>query len=126
MNAPTEAQCRTILNHVLTVVERKFIGAEPDTAALRERHEQKVVSAQTKADFEDAMNRMLRDLGASAEQLLNCTVRVTRCDVDQVSIGELARKYAWRVIFARRKRGGAMALVDGSTRPAVGARASRY
>ncbi|HEU5101252.1 MAG TPA: aspartate:alanine exchanger family transporter [Roseiflexaceae bacterium] len=64
--------------------------------------------------------RGLRDLGASAEQLLNCTVRVTRCDVDQVSIGELARKYAWRVIFARRKRGGVMALVDGSTRPAVG------
>jgi C-terminal processing protease CtpA/Prc len=65
MNAPTEAQRRTILDHVLTVVDRKFMGADPDTAALRERHEQRVVSAPTKTDFEDAMNGMLRDLGAS-------------------------------------------------------------
>ena len=65
MNAPTEAQRRTILNHVLTVVDRKFMGANPDTAALRERHERDVAGAQTKTDFEDAMNSMLRDLGAS-------------------------------------------------------------
>jgi carboxyl-terminal processing protease len=65
MNAPPEAQRRTILNHVLTVVDRKFMGAEPDTAALRERHEPKVIRAQTKADFEDAINGMLRDLGVS-------------------------------------------------------------
>jgi C-terminal processing protease CtpA/Prc len=65
MNAPAEAQRRTILNHVLTVVDRKFMGAEPNTGALRERHEQKVVGAQTKVDFEDAINGMLRDLGAS-------------------------------------------------------------
>jgi C-terminal processing protease CtpA/Prc len=41
------------------------MGAEPDTAVLRERHEQKVVGAQARVDFEDAMNGMLRDLGAS-------------------------------------------------------------
>jgi hypothetical protein len=49
----------------LTVVDRKFMGAEPDTAALRERHEQDIARAETRAEFEDAMNRMLRDLGAS-------------------------------------------------------------
>lgn len=65
MNAPNEAQRRTILNHVLTVIERKFMGTEPDTAALRERHEQDIARAETTAEFEDAMNRMLRDLGAS-------------------------------------------------------------
>jgi carboxyl-terminal processing protease len=65
MNAPTEAQRRTILNHVLTVIDRKFMGAEPETPTLRARHEQDVVRAETRSDFEDAMNRMLRDLGAS-------------------------------------------------------------
>jgi carboxyl-terminal processing protease len=65
MNAPTEAQRRTIFNHVLVVVDRKFFGASPDTAALRARHERDVLRAQTKVDFEDAMNHMLRDLGAS-------------------------------------------------------------
>jgi hypothetical protein len=75
---------------------------------------------QTCAQVQARLERRLRDLGASAEQLLNCTVRVTRCDVEQVPIGELARRCAWRVIFVRRKHGGAIALVDRSTRPAVG------
>lgn len=65
MNAPTEVQRRVILNNVLTVVDRKFMGESPNTAALRERHEPDVARAQTKGEFEDAMNRMLRDLGAS-------------------------------------------------------------
>jgi C-terminal processing protease CtpA/Prc len=65
LNAPAEAQRRTILNRVLTVVDRKFMGADPDTAALRDRHEGDIVRAEAGADFEDAMNRMLRDLGAS-------------------------------------------------------------
>ncbi|MCC6779569.1 MAG: hypothetical protein IT537_23560 [Hyphomicrobiales bacterium] len=65
MGAQTEADRRTILNHVLAVVGRKFMGADPNTAALRERHEADVARAQTRAEFEDAMNRMLRDLGAS-------------------------------------------------------------
>jgi hypothetical protein len=65
MNAPTEVQRRPIFNRVLTVVDRKFMGANSDTAALRERHKSSVVSAPTKPQFEDAMNGMLRDLGAS-------------------------------------------------------------
>lgn len=65
MNAPTEVQRRTVLNHVLSVIDRKFMGAEPDTNALREKHEEKVARAQTRAEFEDALNHMLRDLGAS-------------------------------------------------------------
>ncbi len=65
MNAPTESQRRTVLSHVLAVVDRKFMGAHVDTAALRERHEQEIARAATKAEFEDAMNRMLRDMGAS-------------------------------------------------------------
>lgn len=65
MNAPTEVQRRTVLNHVLSVIDRKFMGAEPDTNALREKHEEKVARAQTRVEFEDAMNHMLRDLGAS-------------------------------------------------------------
>jgi C-terminal processing protease CtpA/Prc len=65
MNAPPEAERRTILNRVLTVVDRKFMGTEQNTAALRERHEQKVLHAQTKTDFEDAINGMLRDLAVS-------------------------------------------------------------
>ena len=59
MNAPTEAQRRTILNHVLTVVDCKFMGAEPDSGGLRERHEQNVVGAQTKVDFDDARARLM-------------------------------------------------------------------
>jgi C-terminal processing protease CtpA/Prc len=65
MNASTEGQRRTVFNHVLSVIDRKFMGADPDTDALREQHEEKVARAQTRAEFEDAMNRMLRDLGAS-------------------------------------------------------------
>ncbi len=65
MNGPTEVQRRTVLNHVLSVIDRKFMGIDPDTNALREKHEEKVARAQTRAEFEDAMNHMLRDLGAS-------------------------------------------------------------
>jgi putative transport protein len=64
--------------------------------------------------------RRLRDLGASAEQLVNCTVHVTHPDVARQSIGDLARRYAWRVIFVRRMHGGAIGLVDGKTRLAAG------
>ncbi len=65
MNAPTDVQRRVILNNVLTVVDRKFMGASPNIAGLREQHEPDVARAQTKGEFEDAMHRMLRDLGAS-------------------------------------------------------------
>ena len=65
MTSPTETQRRTVLTRVLTVIDRKFMGANPDIVALREQHEPAVVRAQTNGEFEDATSRMLRDLGAS-------------------------------------------------------------
>ena len=64
--------------------------------------------------------RQLRDLGASAEQLVNCTIRVTRPEAEQESIGDLTRKHAWRVIFVRKQHGNDMALIGGTSRLAVG------
>ena len=65
MTPLAESQRSAILARVLTVIDRRFMGADPDTHLLRERHEPSVVRAESRADFEDAMNRMLKDLGAS-------------------------------------------------------------
>ena len=65
MTSLAESQRSAILDRVLTVIDRRFMGADPDTRLLRERHEPSVVRAESRADFEDAMNRMLKDLGAS-------------------------------------------------------------
>ena len=64
--------------------------------------------------------RQLRDLGASAEQLVSVTVCVTQPAAEQALISDLMRTHAWRVIFVRRKHGGATALIDGTTRLAIG------
>lgn len=65
MTILAESQRRAVFDRVLTVIDRRFMGADPDTARLRERHEPNVARAESRADFEDAMNRMLKDLGAS-------------------------------------------------------------
>jgi C-terminal processing protease CtpA/Prc len=65
MTALAESQRRAIFDRVLTVIERRFMGADPDTGLLRERHEPNVLRAESRAAFEDAMNHMLKDLGAS-------------------------------------------------------------
>jgi C-terminal processing protease CtpA/Prc len=65
MDAPTDAQRRRVLDHVLQVIDRKFMGLDPDTAMLRDRHERDIAGTSTRSGFEDAMNRMLKDLGAS-------------------------------------------------------------
>ncbi len=62
----------------------------------------------------------LRDLGASAEAFVDSTIRVTRPEIAGQTLNDLIGKHAWRVIFARRKRGNELALVDGGTRLAVG------
>jgi len=64
--------------------------------------------------------RQLRDLGASAEQLVSVTVCVTQPAAEQALISDLMHTHAWRVIFVRRKHGGATALIDGTTRLAIG------
>ena len=50
---------------VLDTVDKKFMGPEPDTKGLADTHEREVVQSATAEDFEQRMNRMLRDLGAS-------------------------------------------------------------
>ena len=64
--------------------------------------------------------RQLRDLGASAEQLVSVTVCITQPAAEQALISDLMHTHAWRVIFVRRKHGGATGLIDGTTRLAVG------
>lgn len=67
MAAPTlsESERRTVLDAVLKAVATKSIVQNPDIAGLRAAHEQAIVQATTAADFETAMNAMLRDLRVS-------------------------------------------------------------
>jgi carboxyl-terminal processing protease len=65
MRALTESQRRAVLRKVLETVEKKFMGPEPDTMGLAQKHDRDVVQSSTAEEFEQAMNRMLRDLGAS-------------------------------------------------------------
>jgi putative transport protein len=60
--------------------------------------------------------RKLRDLGASGEELLNWTLRVTNPQIAGSTIESLARRHRWHVVFARQRRGDAVMLVNGATR----------
>lgn len=64
--------------------------------------------------------RELQDLGATSEELVNRTIRVTRPDAGATTVSELIRGQVWRVIFVRQKHGAELALVDGGTHLAVG------
>ncbi|MGL4609063.1 MAG: TrkA C-terminal domain-containing protein, partial [Trueperaceae bacterium] len=57
----------------------------------------------------------LRDLGASGENLVNKTVRVTRKDVDQKSVREWQELEGWKVILGRYKHNGHVELVQPET-----------
>lgn len=59
------AERRSVLDKVLTTVDIKFMGPAVDTKALRTRHEDAVVGADTREGFEAAINGLLKDLGAS-------------------------------------------------------------
>jgi C-terminal processing protease CtpA/Prc len=61
----TESERRTVLSNVFDTVNKKFIGSDPDIAKLRDASESEIVRAKTSEDFEDAVNRMLKQLGTS-------------------------------------------------------------
>src|SRR5918996_5493223 len=65
MPALNESECHAILRKVLEAVDAKFMGPEPDTKGLAEKHEKDIVHSTTAEEFEQAMNRMLKDLRAS-------------------------------------------------------------
>ena len=60
-----ESQRRTVLSNVLDTINKKFMGSDPDIAKLRETNEAEIVKAETSEEFEDAVNRMLKQLGTS-------------------------------------------------------------
>jgi putative transport protein len=57
----------------------------------------------------------LRDLGASGENLLNKTVRVTRKDIADKTIQQWQELEQWKVILGRYKHGGHVELVQPET-----------
>lgn len=61
----SESQRREVLSKVLQTIDRQFMGAEPDTARLRQEHESAIVESADADRFETAMNAMLKALGTS-------------------------------------------------------------
>lgn len=59
--------------------------------------------------------RELREMGGSAEDIVNVTVRVTRADVAGVSVGELVKGKEWHALFSRLQRGDDAQLVKAGT-----------
>jgi len=66
--------------------------------------------------------RDLRDLGGTAEQIINQTVEVTRTDLSALDVSVLNRGHGWRVLFSRLQRGEEISLVRGDTRLQAGDR----
>jgi carboxyl-terminal processing protease len=60
-----ETQRRQVFAKVLSTIEQKFMGDEPNTGRMREEHEAEVLRAETPDDFEQAINSMLKKLGTS-------------------------------------------------------------
>ncbi len=65
MGFPNESQRREVFTKVLQTVDKKFMGPDTDTKKLRHEHEHEIICSDTGEDFEQAVNRMLRQLGAS-------------------------------------------------------------
>ena len=59
--------------------------------------------------------RQLKEMGGSAEDIVNVTLRVTRADVAGVAIGELVKGKEWHALFSRLRRGDEEVLVKAST-----------
>lgn len=57
----------------------------------------------------------LRELGATRQQFVNQTIRVTQSNLNGQSIGELAQLNRWNVVFGRLKRGPDMSLANNAT-----------
>jgi carboxyl-terminal processing protease len=60
-----DAQRRAVFEKVLQTVDKQFMGPEPDTRKLREKHEADILRSDGPDRFEEAMSRMLRSLGTS-------------------------------------------------------------
>lgn len=65
MLVANETQRRQVFAKVLSTIEQKFMGDEPNTGRMREEHEAEVLRAETSDDFEHAINSMLKNLGTS-------------------------------------------------------------
>ena len=65
MPALSEQNRRAVLDAVLRIVDMKYMGPEVDTSSLRVTHEERVVGSADPAEFEAAMNALLKDLGVS-------------------------------------------------------------
>jgi carboxyl-terminal processing protease len=61
----SEAHRRSVLDKVLSTIDAKFMGAEPNTRRMREEHEQEILRSESPEDFEQAVNAMLKLLGTS-------------------------------------------------------------
>jgi len=61
----SENERRAVLDAVLQAIATKSVVEAPDIAGLRAAHERTILQSTTPADFEAAMNAMLRDLGIS-------------------------------------------------------------
>ncbi|MEZ5318346.1 MAG: S41 family peptidase [Vicinamibacterales bacterium] len=61
----SEEQRREVLSKVLRTIDRQFMGADPDTARLRQEHESAIIEAADTDQFEAAMNALLKALGTS-------------------------------------------------------------
>lgn len=59
--------------------------------------------------------RQLKEMGGSAEDIVNVTLRVTRPDIAGVSVGELVKGKEWHALFSRLRRGEEELLVKAST-----------
>ena len=59
--------------------------------------------------------RQLKELGGSAEDIVNVTLRVTRGDIAGVSVGELVKGKEWHALFSRLQRGDEEILVKAGT-----------
>ncbi|MDZ4717214.1 MAG: aspartate:alanine exchanger family transporter [Roseiflexaceae bacterium] len=59
--------------------------------------------------------KRLRELGATRQQFVNQTIRVTQADATGLSIADLNQTYHWNVVFGRLKRGADMSLANNTT-----------
>jgi C-terminal processing protease CtpA/Prc len=59
------AERKQVFDAVLAAIDRKFMGPEVDTGALRERHGGRVLGAESGEAFEEGMNALLKELGVS-------------------------------------------------------------
>ena len=61
----SEQQRRSVFDAVLRIIDTKYMGPEADTSSLRAKHEDRVAGTAEPAEFEIAVNALLKDLGVS-------------------------------------------------------------